>query len=48
MEFCEWCDQEYDVDDYIEADYEEPLCEPCDTVFCSPRCLKAHQEGCEA
>ena len=48
MENCAYCDQEYDEDDWIEADYDEPKCERCETVFCSPECLKTHQEDCNA
>lgn len=43
-ERCDWCDVEYDVDDW--TDIGEPSCEDCDVDFCSVTCLAKHKEDC--
>lgn len=44
MELCHYCDEEFDVDDWI--DDGEPTCEECGAEFCSFRCRDLHAEYC--
>lgn len=40
MERCDYCDEEFEYDDWIEAD--EPQCTECNVKFCGTDCKRTH------